>query len=457
VALFEKKSIIEVPVRELFEWHKSPKAFERLAPPWEKIKVLEKQGGITDENKVVLEMRQGPFRSNWVSVHRDYIEGRQFRDEQTEGPFAKWVHTHQTSPESDKTSLLTDHIEYELPMGILGRTLGGEFIRRKLERTFAFRHARTRKDLSRLHPYAGKPRLKIVISGATGLVGTALTAFLMGGGHSVWTLVRKTPGTGSSEIFWDPTRKAVDKTALECMDAVIHLSGENIGAGKWTPERKQKILNSRVDGTRFLAETLASLQHPPRVLLSSSAVGFYGDRGEEVLSEESPVGKGFLTDVCKAWEEACEPARKAGIRVINVRTGIVLSSLGGALSKMLPPFLMGGGGVIGTGDQWMSWVSLEDLVGLFHFLIYAEGLSGPVNATAPEPLTNRDFTKVLGKVLKRPAFFPLPGFMVKAVFGEMGQSLLLEGQKVLPIKITRAGFSFLHPSLESALNWELGK
>jgi uncharacterized protein (TIGR01777 family) len=261
----------------------------------------------------------------------------------------------------------------------------------------------------------------------------------------------------NSEIFWDPIRRQLDKNSLENADVVIHLAGESIASGRWTPERKEAILRSRVEGTGFLSETLASLQRPPKVFLCSSAIGFYGNRGEELLNEESGPGQGFLTDVCKAWEAATESAQKAGIRVVNVRTGIVLTLLGGALAKMLPPFQMGAGGIIGSGKQWMSWVSLEDLVGIYHYLIYADSLSGPVNATAPEPVTNRSFTKALGQVLKRPTLFPLPSFAVKGIFGEMGEALLLEGQQVKPDRLIRSGFKFFHLGLESALRWELGK
>ncbi|HJT25346.1 MAG TPA: TIGR01777 family oxidoreductase [bacterium] len=457
MAVFEKQSQIEVPVKELFNWHNRPQAFERLNPPWEKVKVVEKKGGIQQGGRMVLEVKQGPFRRRWVAVHGDYIEGTQFVDEQVQGPFAKWVHTHQMLPETATASLLKDHIEYRAPLGFLGQALAGGYIRKRLEKVFAFRHTRTQNDLKRYHPYAGQPPLKIVVSGASGLIGTALTNFLSCAGNQVQTLVRRPPKPGRPEIFWDPYHGELDKTSLESLDVAVHLAGENIGAGRWTGHRKESILKSRVEGTRFLSEALASLKHPPKVFICSSAVGFYGNRGEETLTEESAPGQGFLAEVCRAWEGATEPARKAGIRVVNVRTGIVLTSLGGALAKMLTPFQMGLGGVIGTGNQWMSWISLEDLVGIYHYLIHTEGLSGPVNATAPRPVTNREFTRVLGKVLGRPTLFPLPEFMVKNLFGEMGKALLLEGQNVQPAKLTSSGFSFLYPFLEPALRWELGK
>ncbi len=458
MSVFEKQSRVEAPVKELFNWHNRSRTFERLTPPWEKVRVLERQGGIQEGGRVVLEVQQGPFRRRWVAVHGDYIEGTQFVDEQVQGPFAKWVHTHRMLPETDTTSLLSDHVEYQPPLGFLGQWAAGRYLHRRLERLFSFRHTRAQHDLKRYHPYAQRPPLKIAVTGASGLIGAALTVFLSCAGNEVRTLVRRRPQLDSPEIFWDPYRGELDKASMESLDAVVHLAGENIGAGRWTGPRKEAIRRSRVEGTRFLCETLASLRHPPKALVCSSAIGFYGDRGgEEALTEESAAGQGFLPETCQTWEGAAEPALKAGIRVVNVRTGIVLTSLGGALAKMLPPFQAGFGGVMGSGHQWMSWISMEDLIGVYHYLIHAETLSGPVNAVAPRPVTNRDFVRALGRALKRPTLIPLPGSMVKALFGEMGQALLLEGQKVLPAKLESAGFSFLYPDLESALRWELGK
>jgi len=453
---FEKESRIQAPLKELFNWHNRPLSFERLTPPWEKIKVLEKQGGIEDGARAVLEVQEGPFRRRWVAIHHDYIEGSQFADEQVQGPFAKWVHTHQFLPGEGDTSILRDRIDYAPPLGFVGRLLAGGFINKKLDRIFWFRHTRVKNDLKRLHPYAQQPSLKILVSGASGMIGSALTTFLSCAGNQVQTLVRRPPRLESPEIFWDPYHQELDKASIESLDAVVHLAGENIGAGSWTSARKELIRKSRIEGTAFLAQTLASLKHPPKVFVVSSAIGFYGDRGEEELTEESPVGKGYLPETCQAWEDAVEPARKAGIRVVNLRTGIVLARNTGALAKMLPPFYAGAGGPMGSGDQWMSWISLEDLVGIFHYAINNPNLSGPVNATAPWPVTNKAFAKTLGRVLGRPALFPLPAFMVKALFGEMGQTLLLEGQKVKPAKLTAAGFEFFYPDLETALKWELG-
>ena len=457
MAVFERESIIPVPVKELFAWHNRQQVFGRLTPPWEKIRLIEKRGGIENGSRLVMEIRQGPFRRKWVALHSDYIPGKQFCDEQVQGPFAKWIHTHQFFPEGEEASRLKDHIEYEAPLGFLGRWAAGSLIAHKIARTFSFRHTRTQNDLKRYHPNAQERSLKIVISGASGLIGSALSVFLSCAGHRVYTLTRGPHQLGEMGIFWNPLKGEIDKGLMENADVVIHLAGESIAAGRWTLKRKETIRHSRTEGTKFLSQTLAALQRPPKTLIVASAIGYYGNRGDEILSEESPSGAGFLPEVCRAWEDAAEPARHAGIRVVHLRTGIVLSSLGGALAKMLPPFQMGLGGKMGTGNQWMSWISLEDMLGIFYWIIFSPGISGPVNATAPWPVTNSAFTKILGRVLGRPTALPLPSPAVKFIFGEMGEALLLEGQQVKPVKLEKSGFQFLYPDLESALRWELGK
>lgn len=454
---FERESRVEVPVKELFAWHNRQQVFARLTPPWEKIRVIEKQGGVENGSRLVMEIRQGPFRRRWVAVHSDYVPGKQFCDEQVEGPFTKWIHTHQFMAQGDDASFLRDHIEYKAPLGFLGQWAAGNYIGRKIDRTFSFRHTRTQNDLKRYHPYAQERSLKIVISGASGLIGSALSVFLSCAGHRVYTLTRRPPQLGGTGIIWNPLKGEVDKSLLENADVVIHLAGESIAAGRWTLKRKETIRHSRTEGTKFLAQTLAALDRPPKTFVVSSAIGFYGNRGDEILNEGSPSGAGFLPEVCRAWEDAAEPARRAGIRVVNLRTGIVLSSLGGALSKMLLPFQLGLGGKMGTGNQWMSWISLEDMLGIFYHVIFSPALSGPINAVAPWPVTNAAFTKILGHVLNRPTPFPMPAAMVKIIFGEMGEALLLEGQQVKPAVLEKSGFQFLYPDLESALNWELGK
>jgi hypothetical protein len=453
--IFEAKSPMPVSARELFDWHSRPGAFERLSPPWETIRVVEKQGGIEDGARLVMDLVKGPFRIRWVALHRDFVEGKQFCDEQVRGPFAKWIHTHRVVEDGDR-SILEDVVDYRLPLGWPAELLAGAATRRMLKKMFDHRHERTRLDLQRHAKYADRPKLRVAISGASGMIGSQLAAFLQTGGHRVDPMVRGGSSAKEGEIVWNPKEERVDSRAMEGVDAVVHLAGENIAGGRWTDERKRRVLESRVKGTKTIAEAVARLERKPSVLVVASAVGYYGARGDEILSEESDPGEGYLTDVCRAWEEAAAPAEDAGIRVVKLRIGIVLSASGGALGKMLLPFKMGVGGVMGSGDQYMSWIALDDVIGLAHFALMNEAVSGPMNATAPNPVTNRTFTKTLGKVLGRPTILPVPSFAIKAMFGEMGDTLLLQGSRVLPKRAEALGFEFAYPELEGALRGEVG-
>jgi len=280
---------------------------------------------------------------------------------------------------------------------------------------------------------------------------------LRAAGHRVDRVSRRPPAAGTTDIQWDPARGLLDPRALEGVDAVVHLAGESIAALRWTPAVKERIRRSRVDGTRLLAETLGRLTRRPRVLVAASGVGYYGDRGEAPLTEESPPGSGFLAEVCREWERAADPARAAGIRVVHPRLGVVLAGQGGALPRVVFPFRLGVGGVIGSGRQYWSWIALPDLVRVVELALAVETLAGPVNAVAPTPVTNRELTRVLGRVLGRPTLVPLPALAVRLLLGEMGQALLLDGARVLPRRLERAGFRFRHPNLEDALRAALGK
>ncbi len=299
--------------------------------------------------------------------------------------------------------------------------------------------------------------MKVLVTGSTGLVGSTLIPFLATEGHTMTRLVRSRPSSPNQEAGWDPERGDLDPAGLEGHDAVVHLAGENIAAGRWTPERKEKIRASRVNGTRLLCEALAGLDDPPKVLVSASAIGYYGERGNEAVTEESTAGSGFLPEVCKAWEEAAQPAANAGIRVVHVRIGIVMSPAGGALAKMLTPFRMGLGGKIGSGKQYMSWISIDDLIGVIHHAITSGALIGPVNAVAPTPVRNSEFTRILGRVLGRPALIPLPAFAAKMMLGEMADELLLASTRVEPGRLKSTGYTFHHSRLEEALRHVLGK
>ena len=291
--------------------------------------------------------------------------------------------------------------------------------------------------------------MKILVSGSHGLVGSALIPALRARGHQVVELVREAPRDG--EIFWNPEDGKLEPTALAGFEAVIHLAGEPIAAKRWTAEQKARIRDSRLRGTALLAETLAGLPTPPKTFLSASAIGYYGHRGNEALTEESPAGTGYLPEVCKAWEEATQPAARKGIRVVLLRTGIVLSPAGGALAKMLPPFKMGVGGVLGDGKQYMSWISLDDEVGAILHALDTNPLRGPANLVCPQPVTNAGFTKALGRALRRPTIFPMPGFAVRLAFGEMGETLLLASTRVEPKRLLTSNYRFRYPDLDAAL------
>ncbi|MHB8654181.1 MAG: TIGR01777 family oxidoreductase [Terriglobia bacterium] len=293
--------------------------------------------------------------------------------------------------------------------------------------------------------------MHVLVTGSTGLIGSALIPTLTSEGHRVSCLVRSKSKLGNRDTCWDPVAGELYLPALEGLDAAIHLAGESIAGGRWTAARKARIRDSRIQGTRLLAESLAQLAHPPKVFISTSAVGYYGDRADEVLTEQSPPGSNFLAGVCREWESATEPAAQHGIRVVILRLGMVLSLKGGALAKMLTPFRMGVGGVIGSGKQYMSWLAIDDLVRIFNHALKTESLHGPTNAVAPNPVTNAEFTKTLGRALRRPTVFPLPAFAARLALGEMADELLLASARVVPTKLLASGFVFRHPDLESAL------
>ena len=296
--------------------------------------------------------------------------------------------------------------------------------------------------------------MNVLISGATGLIGSALVPELEAKGHTVTRLSRSQ--SGASTVRWHPSAGTIDGD-LEGTDAVVHLAGESIAQGRWSPDKKRRILDSRVQGTRLLAERLAALAAPPKVVVSISAVGYYGDRGDEVLTEESAPGADFLAKVCREWEAAAEPARRAGIRVVHPRLGIVLSPQGGALGTTLPIFKLGGGGKIGSGRQWWSWVALDDVVGSIVHALTEETVEGPVNVGSPNPMTNAEYTKVLGKVLGRPTVLPLPAPAARIMLGEVADALLLASQRMRPAKLKVTGYAFRYPQLEGALEHLLGR
>jgi len=440
---------------DLFDWHARPGAFERLNPPWDPVRVISRTGsGLQAGVELELQAHVGPFPLTWRAVHTECAPGEGFVDEQRSGPFRYWRHEHRFADGEDGEALLEDAIEWRAPLGAVGAAIGG--VDRRLSRTFPFRHRRTADDLGRHARFRDRPRQRVLVTGASGLVGSQLTAFLDAGGHDVVHLVRSPDARGRYVPLHDP--EAIDRADLEGFDAVVHLQGAPIAAEAWTDARRQEIRHSRVHTTAVLASVLAELERPPAVFLSGSAVGFYGDTGDTLVDEESAAADTFLGSVAAEWEAAARPAADAGIRPVNLRTGIVLSAHGGFLDPMLPMFSLGLGGPVGGGQQWLPWIHVDDHIGLVHEALFDDRYRGPLNLVAPNPVRQADFARTLGQVLSRPAITPAPAFAVKLALGrQRAEELVLSGQRVDAAKARDLGFEFLHPTLEGALRFELGR
>lgn len=449
-----RESSMPASAAELSAWHATPGSFQRLRPPWRHVDVVAPAGAVRAGSRLTTRFALGPIHQDWVTEVTDSIPGERLTDVQIDGPFAEWRHVRRFSPDGPRMSRLRDEVEYRLRLGAAGDLLGGIPIRQSLEHLFAYRHQRTADDLTLHAAYRARPRLTVVISGASGLLGTELAAFLTSGGHRVLTLVRRPP-RADHEVFWDPQRMALAPAQLEGADAVVHLAGRSLNAARWTEAVKREILRSRTEATSLIARTVAQLDPRP-VLISNSAVGYYGDRGDEPLDEQSSPGSGFLPNVCIAWEQALQPARDADARVVVLRTGVVLSGHGGALPRMLPAYRTGLGGPLGSGHQWMSWIGLQDYLGVVNRALYDDELEGPVAAVAP-PVTNREFVRALTRVLHRPGLVPLPAPALRAALGEMGERLLLDSTRVAPARLTARGHKLLYPDVEQALRAELGR
>ncbi len=458
---FTRRLAVDVPAERLFAWHDGRGAFERLSPPWQSVR-LETFEGIRDGQRAVIRLGPGPLALRWVAEHFGFAEGRQFCDRQVRGPFAAWTHAHRMLPNGPAASTLEDHIEYRLPLAPLSERLAGRVARREIARLFAYRHRVTREDLAR-HAAAGLAPMTVAVTGSTGLIGEVLVAFLTTGGHRVVRLVRSREDVAryagrkdERAAYWNPATGEMDAAALDGADAVVHLAGENVFGLRWSEGKKRRILESRTRGTRLLADTLARLDAPTRTLISASASGFYGGRGDTRLTEADASGDGFLAEVCRGWEAATAPAAEAGIRVVNLRIGLVLTPRGGLLGTMLPAFRLGLGGTVGGGGQYLPWVALDDvLYAVLHLL--AGDLRGPVNLSAPEPVRQRVFTDTLGAVLRRPTFVHVPAAVARAVAGEAGDEMALHSIRMVPAALVNSGFAFAYPALEPALRHVLGK
>lgn len=453
---FVAESALDVSAASAFDWHDRPGALERLTPPWERVRIVSPGHGIRDGSTVELEVAFGPLRRHWLARHDACLPGRQFRDVSVRGPFPRWEHVHEFIPVSTNRCLLRDSLSYRLPGGKIGGLLGARLVRRKLSRLFRYRHDVTRQDLAMLARLKDPTPLTIAVSGASGLVGTALTALLTTAGHRVLKLVRRA-AQSPDELQWDAKAGLHQPERLADVDALVLLAGENIAAGRWTPDVMERIRSSRVDAVRANVRSLARLQPRPRALVSASAIGYYGDRGDELLTESSPPGKGFLADTAVAWEREALAARDLNMRVAVLRIGVVLSPRGGALAKLLPLFSLGLGGPVGSGRQFMSWISIDDVIGAIHHVVTDPDLHGPINVVAPNPVTSAEFAATLGRVLHRPAVLPAPAAALRLMLGQMAEETVLASTRVAPEILLRSRYAFRHDTLEAALRHVLGR
>ena len=436
------RTVVDAPVGEVMAWHGRPGAIRRLMPPWQPLGVQQEATSL-EHGRAVLRL---PGGLTWVAQHRslepDDAGGVGFVDELTNLPL-HWRHTHRFEPLAASRTAVTDTVETPVP---------GSF----LVQTFRYRRHQLSGDLA-AHGRAaalGAAPSTVAVTGSSGLIGTALCAYLSTGGHRVVRLVRRQP-VAEGERRWDP--QDPDPTVLAGVDAVVHLAGASI-AGRFTAAHKREVYDSRIGPTAALARAMAAVDDGPRTLLCASAIGWYGtDRGDEQLTEDATSGAGFLASLVEEWEEAAQPARQAGLRVVHVRTGIVQSARGGSLKLLRPLFGSGLGGPLSPGSQWVSWIGLDDLLDVFGRALADESLAGPVNAVAPEPVTNKEYSTVLAHVLRRPALVPVPAFGPRLLLGAEGAHEMVEAsQRVVPARLEAAGHTFRYPDLEGCLRHELG-
>ena len=451
----------DAPVEDVWAWYDSKGAFRRIMPEWEGIRPV-KAGALVDDATTRFKITLGPLRPTWVARHYGVVSGEVFNDVMEKGPFGAWDHEHRFVSTGSNTSEIRDTIQWKLPLHPLTFWTAPFTVKGRMNQMFAYRTLRVQEDLKRIAQYADQPKQRVLVSGSTGLIGMQLCAFLQAAGHEVVRLLRPSsvlPSDVADEptVVWNDQTGEVIEGSLEGFDTVIHLAGAGIGDKRWNAKRKALIESSRTLPTENLVRLFGALEKPPKTFMSGSAVGYYGNRKDEQLTESSSPGEGFLANLAQQWEAAAAPAQDLGIRTVWLRTGIVTTPMGGALKPMLLPTLMGAGGPLGGGRQYQSWISLHDHIYATYHLMMNSSCEGPYNLTAPEPVTQRQYAKTLGKVMLRPWFAPAPGFVLKIMFGELAQALILDGQRVLPQRLIESGFTFQHERLESCLRQCLGK
>ncbi|MEE4240765.1 MAG: TIGR01777 family oxidoreductase [Desulfopila sp.] len=453
VANFRYTAAFPCSVESLYNWHSRKGALERLIPPWEKTEVRQRRGGLDPGGMVEMRMHAGPVPFRWIAHHVENVPGAMFRDVMHKGPFSHWSHRHRFY-ECDKRACLEDSIEYALPLHGLLPSFLQKHVDTTLQRTFQHRAAVLAADLE-LHRRCGTQSSKVLVSGASGVLGRALLPLLTTGGHEVWTLVRRKPNREENELYWNPMAGKMDD--LPYFDAVIHLAGEYIGLGRWNTAKKKAVLESRTRGTTLLAGALAAQTRQPKVFLCASAVGYYGDTSSATVDENSSSGDGFIAEVCRKWEDAAQVAAEAGIRTVLMRIGVALSPQGGALQRLLSTAPLGIMRRFGRGDQFISWISLDDTISAIYHAMCCPALHGPVNMTAPFPVCNSSFMEILSEISGYPLLFPVPESYLKAVYGQMATEIVLSSSRTDCRKLLDSGFIFRHRTLEEALCGLLGK
>lgn len=443
---FTFQSELPVSAEDAFAWHLRPGAFERLLPPWAHFSLLflpdelDKEGG-----RIGLKIKWKFLSFQWVLERTRVVPSQEFSEVQISGPFRSFHYRHHFLSIDPLSCKLSDEITFSIP-------LFAKNMERMMSRFFSWRHAVLKEDLKIIDRHPTQP-LRILLSGSSGFIGSHLRCFLQACGHEVKRLVRSQKEEAKDIVYWDPQHGNFQKEGFEGFDAIIHLAGANIAQGRWTKSKKEELFLSRVRDTWLLSQVLNRLYRPPKILICASAIGFYGNRGKEELTEESSSGTGFLADLCDKWEKATQGIANRGTRVIHARFGVVLSAKGGMLQKILPSFRLGWGGKIGSGEQMISWIGIDDLLGGIYHVLMRTDIEGPVNLVAPRPVSQADFARILAKKIHRPAVFYLPAWLLKIALGEMANEMILSSQNVKPVKLIQTGYEFRYPDLSTALDF----
>ena len=451
---FLKRTRVEAPAEIVMAWHERPGALERILPPWEKLEIVAWNRNLTDGARAVFTVNIGGLPRIWVADHFDYIEGRQFCDVQPKGPFAYWRYVHKADPDGPNACYYEDNIEYRLPFGPVGKVLGARYVRKRLERIYRYRHATVKHD-NVLHAEFSRRPLRILVTGSSTLVGSRLVHFLSAGGHDVSILTRRTDPTYATVVRWQPEQGILPGEQLEGFDAIVHLDGERVFQS-WRARQREQNRESHVRSTALLCDAIARLDRPPRVFICGSSVSFYGDRDDAHLTESDAPGKGFLADVARAREETADALSARGIRIAHVRFGSVLTSSGGMLRRRLNSRGLGFSYALGHGEQYRSWVSVDDAMGAILHVIGRDDITGPVNVSAPEPVSERELCHKIARVLGRSVPLQLPATLLRGLPGAFVEEKLLASTRAQPTRLLASGYDFRHPDLESALRHLLG-